>query len=193
MALLGFILVRTIQTIIISITNINSWNTIAIVTSEQISKASFLLTVTILFGFITAIITVSISITIPRGRNTSVVRTPETVWWTLSLCTGQHVLVTVVSTIIVTITEPVWLHTNGGGLTLPVPHWTGHIHILASLHRLITSGVIFTIINSITDTSLGNTSIVSTGELSLGTCIIITVSLISTIPTIILMITLPGL
>merc|ERR1719422_1237853 len=86
-ALLGFILVRTIQTIIISITNINSWYTIAIVTCEQISKASFLLTVTILFGFITAIITVSISITVPRGRNTSVVRTPETVWWTLSLST----------------------------------------------------------------------------------------------------------
>ena len=65
-------------------------------------------------------------------------------------------------------------------------------HNLACLLRLITGSVIFTVIDTITDTLLTDTSVVATSELSCCTCIIVAVQFVGSIPTIILMIALPS-
>ena len=93
------------------------------------------------------------------------IRASETVWRALSGAAVQRILVTVVSTVIVPVTQPVFLHTDGGGATRVVVVLAGHVLVLTSLNALIARLVILAVVDPIADTLLRNTPVVVTGEL----------------------------
>ena len=103
------------------------------------------------------------------------------------------VLVAVVATVVVSITQPVWLHTDCGALALKVISGTSDIPRATHLGRLVAGLVVFAVIDTIADLSIGDAPMVVTGELALGTFWIVTVQLVGAITTVVLVITLPGL
>ena len=121
------------------------------------------------------------------------IRTSETVWRTLSGAAVQRILVTVVSTVIVPVTQPVFLHTDGGGPAGMVVMLTSHILVLAGFLALVTGLVVLAVIDTIADTLLWDASVVITGELSAGTLGIVAVNLIRPVPAVVLVVALPGL
>ena len=66
----------------------------------------------------------------PGAGDAAVVGAPEAVGRAGSITTVQLVLITVITTVIVSITEPVWLHTDGGVLALEVIRWAGYLRAL---------------------------------------------------------------
>lgn len=126
-ALMSVVLVTIVQAIIVSVANVNPWNTVSIVTREQVAEARSTLGLAILWRFISTIATVVVTVTVPGSRNTPMIRTPETVLRTRPLCTMQFILVGVVATVIVTITEPIRLNADVCLLALQVIRWTSGI------------------------------------------------------------------
>lgn len=79
------IFIRVIKTIVVTITYVDTRNTMSIIASEEVSKASSSFGMAILWWLITSVKTIIISITIPSGRYASVVGTPEAILWTRAL------------------------------------------------------------------------------------------------------------
>jgi hypothetical protein len=105
----------------------------------------------------------------------------------------ERVFVAVVATVVVSITQPVGLHTDCGALALKVISGTSDIPRAAHLGRLVAGLVVFAVIDTIADLSIGDAPMVVAGELALGTFRIVTVQLVGAVTTVVLVITLPGL
>ena len=87
-ALMSNIFIRVVETVIISVADIYSWNTVSIIASEEITKTGPLFTLAVLFGFISfRTATIVISIAIPGGGYASVVRTSKAIGRTRPLRT----------------------------------------------------------------------------------------------------------
>lgn len=102
-ALMPIILITIIQTVIVSITDINSRNAVAIITGKQISKAGPSLGLAVLWRLIRPITTIIVPIAVPGSRDASMIWTAEAVLRTCPLGTVQRILVRVISAIIVPI------------------------------------------------------------------------------------------
>lgn len=87
-ALVSYIFIRIVETVIVTVANIDARNTISIIACEKVSKTSPFLTLTIFFGFVCfRSATIIVSITIPGRRNTTMIRTTEAIRRTCSLRT----------------------------------------------------------------------------------------------------------
>lgn len=75
----------------------------------------------------------------------------------------QRILVTVITTIVVTITEPVWFHTNVGFLTFEMVGWAGRI-TWTTLVSLVACYVVFAVIDTIANLSHWDATLVRTSE-----------------------------
>ena len=105
----------------------------------------------------------------------------------------ERVFVAVVATVVVSITQPIGLHTDCGALALKMISRTSDVPRSAHLGRLVTGLVVFAVIDTIADLSIGDAPVVVAGELALSTLRIVTIKLISAVTTVVLVITLPGL
>lgn len=88
-ALMTNVFIRIVETVVIAITDINSRNAIAVITSEQITKTCSFLALAVFFGLIsfrTSAIVVAVAI--PSGGYATVVGAAEAVGWTRSLRTN---------------------------------------------------------------------------------------------------------
>ena len=186
-------LVRAIQTVIVAIAEIDPRDAVAIVAGEQVAEAGLLVRLTIFLRLVTAVLTIGIAITVPRGRDATVVRTPETVGRAGAGAIVQRVLIAVVATIVVTVAEPVGLHTNGGVLALEVILGTGHVAGAAQCHRLVAGRVVLAVVHAVANLQLRDAAEIVAGVLPLGTVGIVAANLIRPIATVILVVTLPGL
>lgn len=70
-ALMTFVLVRVIETIVVAVANINSRNAVAVVAREQIAEACPAFGLAITRRLVASVQTVVVSVTVPCGRNTS--------------------------------------------------------------------------------------------------------------------------
>jgi len=164
-ALPVFALVRSINTVIVAITNINPGNAIAIITSEQIPKASSAFLLTLILRLVFASITIRVSIAIPSRRNAPMIRTPERVRWARPSTTMQLIFIRVVTTIIVSITKPIRLDADGRIRTLDMSIRTINISILARLQRLIAGRIVLAVVDTIANLGVSDASKVFTSEL----------------------------
>lgn len=78
------------------------------------------------------------------------IRTTETVLWTRALCTMQSVLITVITTIIVAIAQPIWFNANICFLAFEMIGRAGCV-LWTTFVRLIGSGIVFAVIDAIAD------------------------------------------
>lgn len=124
---MSVIFVAVVQAIIITITNVNTWNAIAIVTSKQITEACSSFRFTVLWRLISTITAIVVSIAIPCSWNTSVIWTSEAILWACSLGTMQWIFVAVISTIVVAITKPVRFNANIRFLAFQMIRWASCI------------------------------------------------------------------
>ena len=69
---------------------------------------------------------------------------------------------------------------------------TCDIFVFASVQCLVRSAIIFAIVDTIADQTVGNAAEVFTGEFAVGAVLVIAIEFIRAIPTIIFVITLPG-
>jgi hypothetical protein len=122
-----------------------------------------------------------------------VVWTPETVGRAGARTAVKWIFITVIATVIVTITEPVWLNTDGCILTLQVILGTGHIAGATQGHCLITGGVVLAVIHTIANLQLWDAAEIITSVLTEGASWIVASNLVCSITTVILMVALPGL
>ena len=102
-ALLGFTFIRVVQTIIVTITNVNSRDAIAIVTGEKVPKAGSVFGLASIFGFVFTALTIWITVTIPSGWNASMIRAPERVRGTGPGTAMELIFVRVIAAVIVSI------------------------------------------------------------------------------------------
>ena len=105
----------------------------------------------------------------------------------------ERILVTVVSAVIVPVTQPVLFNTNGGGATWMIVTGAGHVPASASLLALVAGLIVLAVIDTIADTLLWDAPVVITGELSAGTLGIVAVNLVRPVPAVVLVVALPGL
>jgi hypothetical protein len=75
---------------------------------------------------------------------------PEAILWACALSTMQCVFITVVTTVIVTITQPVWLNTDVCLLTFEMVYWAGCVSWTAIM-SFIRSNIVLTVIYTIAD------------------------------------------
>jgi len=75
-ALMSVILITVVQTIVVSITDVDPGYAVAIVAGEEIPEAGSSLGFAVIWGLISTITTVIIPVAVPGGRNASVLR-PE--------------------------------------------------------------------------------------------------------------------
>lgn len=97
------VFVGIVQTIVVTVANVNSRYAVAIVAREQITKTRAALRLTIFRRFIRSIAAVIIAVAIPCGRNASVIRTPKAIGWTRPLRTVHWILVAVITAIVVAV------------------------------------------------------------------------------------------
>lgn len=71
-ALMTFIFIGIIQTIVVSIANVNSRNTVAVITSEQITETCSTLGLTVTRRLVASVQTIIISVAIPSGWDASI-------------------------------------------------------------------------------------------------------------------------
>ncbi len=174
-ALPVFAFVRSINTVIVAITNINPGNAIAIITSEQIPKASSAFLLTLILRLVFASVTIRVSIAIPSRRNAPMIRTPERVRWARPSTTMQLIFIRVVTTIIVSITKPIRLDTDGRIRTLDMSIRTINISILARLQRLIAGRIVLAVVDTIANLGVSDASKVFASELIRAAVFVITV------------------
>jgi len=67
-----FVLVRVIQTIVVTIADINSGNAIAVIARKQIAETRSTLGLTVTRWLVASVQTVIVPIAVPSSRNTSV-------------------------------------------------------------------------------------------------------------------------
>lgn len=149
-ALMPIVLVAVVQAIIVSVADIDPGNTISVVAREQVAEAGPSLRLAVLWRLVGSIAAIIVSVTVPSGRNATVIWTPETVLRTRPLSTMQLVFVGIVATVIVSVAQPVRLHANVGLLALEVIRRTGGVG-RTSLVRLIGGSLVLAVIHSIAD------------------------------------------
>lgn len=118
------------------------------------------------------------------------VRAPETVLWTRSLCTMQWIFVTIVTTIVIAIAQPIRFDANIRFFAFQMIRWTRRV-LWTAFVCLIGCAIIFAIVDAITDLSLWYASTVQTGEFTIDTWRIRTAFFVGTIFAVVLMITFP--
>lgn len=144
------ILIAIIQTIVIAITNINTRNTISIITGKQIAEACSTLALAILRWFIGTITAIIVPVAIPSGRNASMIRAPETILWTCALRAMQRVLIGIVAAIVIAIAKPIRLHANVRLFAFQVICGAGSV-LRTAVVCLVRCHVVFAIIHPITN------------------------------------------
>lgn len=115
---------------------------------------------------------------------------PEAVLRAGPLRAVQWVFVTVVTAIVVAIAEPIGLNANIGFLALEMVGRTGSVHG-TTLVRFVTSGVVFAVVDSVTDLRLWYATLVRASELTSSARSIDAAFLVAAILTIVFVITLP--
>lgn len=84
---MSIVLIAVVQTVVVSIADVNPWNAVAIVAREQITEARSTLRLAVFWRFICAVAAIVVSVAIPSGRNTPMVGASETVLRTSTLST----------------------------------------------------------------------------------------------------------
>jgi len=120
-------------------------------------------------------------------------RTPDAIRRTRIIPTFQNILITVISAVVITITHPEWFHTDGCSLTASLVAWTRHISVLAHLNRLIRLICILTVIDSIAELMLGDTTRVGARVFIIRAGRVWAVNLVGSITTVVFVVTLPVL
>lgn len=143
------IFVGIVQTIVIAITNINPGYAISIVASEKIAETSATFRFTVLWRFVRSVTAVVVAVAIPRGRYAPMIRASEAVGRTRSLSTMYWVLVTVVTTIVIAITQPIRFHAYVCFFTLQMIRRTRNV-LWAPIVCFVRSCVVFTIVHTVT-------------------------------------------
>ena len=118
---------------------------------------------------------------------------PNAIRRTRIIPTFQNILITVISAVVITITHPEWFHTDGCSLTASLVAWTRHISVLAHLNRLIRLICILTVINSIAELMLGDTTRVCARVFIIRAGRVWAVNLVGSITTVVFVVTLPVL
>jgi hypothetical protein len=104
------VFVGIVQTIVITIANINPRYAVAVVAGEEIAETCTAFRLAVLRRLVRSITAVVVSVTIPCGGYASVVRAPEAVGWTRSLRTVHRILVTIVPAVVVAVAQPIRFH-----------------------------------------------------------------------------------
>lgn len=73
------VFVRIVQTIVVTVANVNPRYAIAVVACEQVAETRTALRLTVFWRFVRSVATVIVAVAIPRGRNAPVIGTPEAV------------------------------------------------------------------------------------------------------------------
>ena len=113
------------------------------------------------------------NLSLPGGRNATMVRASERVWWARS--GTAIVLIRVVTAIVVSITKPIRFNTDGCTFALQVAFWAFDNLIFTRIQSLVRRAVIFTIIDSVTFLTVWNTSIIFASEFAIGTIFVLTI------------------
>lgn len=189
---MSIIFIAVVQTVVVSITDVNPRNAISVVACKQIPEASAALRFTVLWRLIGSIATIVVPIAIPSSRNTPVIGATETVLWTRTLSTVQHIFVRVITTIIVSIAQPVRLHTNVGFLTLQMVLWA--CRILRTHFMCLIRGVrVLAVVHSIANLCLRNTASIQTSEFPVLARSVGTAFLVRAVLAVVVMIAFPRL
>lgn len=189
---MSIVFVAVVQTVVVSIANVNPWNAISIVASEQITEARSALRFAVLWWLIGSVATIIIAVAIPRGRNASMIRASEAVLWTRTRSTMQHILVGIITTIVISITQPIRFHANIGLFALQMIFRASRI-LRTLLVRLVGRTVVLAIVHTIANLCLRNTAPILTGEFTMITRIICASHLIRTVLAVVVVITHPRL
>ena len=113
--LMTLILVRVIETVIISIANVDSWNAVAVIARKQVTEAGLCARFTIIGRLIGSVSTIVVSIAVPGSGNAAIVGgASETVGGTRALRTSSVVFVRIVAAIVVSVTKPKRFDANIG-------------------------------------------------------------------------------
>jgi hypothetical protein len=91
---------------------------------------------------------------------------PERVWRACSSRTMELFFIGIVSTVVVSIAQPVGLDTDGGGLALHVGARAGDVSAAALLNRFVGSLVVLAVVDAVAHLSLGNTPLMKSWKLS---------------------------
>lgn len=143
------VFVGIVQTIVVTIANVNPRYAVAVIASEEIAETCTALRLAVLRRLIRSVAAVVVTVTIPCGRYASVVRASEAVGRTRSLRTVHRILVTIVSAVVITVTQPVRFHAYVRLLALQMVRRTRDV-FRTSVVSLVRSRVIFAIVNAIT-------------------------------------------
>lgn len=184
------VFVRVIQAIVVAVTNVNSRNAIAVVAREQIAEACPTLGLAITGWLVASVQTVVVSVTVPCGRNTSVIGTAEAVLRTGPLSAMNRIFIAIVAAIVVAVAEPVGLYTDVRLLTFEMIQRARSI-ARASLVRLVRSNIVLAVINAVAHLRLRDAAVVGAGEFSWRAWWIHAAFLIATVSTIVFVIALP--
>lgn len=116
--------------------------------------------------------------------------TSEAIRWTSPLSAMQRILIRIIPTIIITIAQPIGLHTNISLLALQMLRWTRSV-LRTPFVRFIRCDVVFAVVHSITDLRHWNATMVGASEFTIRTRWVIAVSFIGTILTVVFVVALP--
>lgn len=111
-ALMTLIFIGVIQTIVVSIADVNSRNTVAVITSEQIAETCSTLGLAVTRRLVASVQTIIISVAIPSGWDAPVIRTSEAVLGASSLGAMNRILIAIVTAIVIAVAQPVRLHAD---------------------------------------------------------------------------------
>lgn len=191
-ALMSIVFVTIVQAIVVAVADINAWNTVSIVTRKQITEACASFRLAVLWRLIGSVATVVVAIAVPRGRDASMVGTPETVLRTRSLRTMQYILVRIVTAVIVTVAQPIRFDADVGLLALQMVIGTRRI-LWTHFMRFVGRRIVLAVVDPVADLCLRNATSVLARELSVDARRIRAALLVRTVFAVVLVVTLPRL
>ena len=115
------------------------------------------------------------NLSLPGGRNATMVRASKRVWRARSGTAVEIVLVRVVAAIVVPIAKPIRFDTDGCTFALQVAFWALNNLIFTRIQSFVRRTVIFTIIDSVTFLTVWNTAIIFASEFAIGTIFVLTI------------------
>ena len=69
--------VRVVKTIVVTVTDVNSRNAIAVVAGEKVTETGSVFGLASVFRFVLATLTIRVAVTIPSGGNAPMIGAPE--------------------------------------------------------------------------------------------------------------------
>lgn len=191
-ALVAFVLVRVVETIVVAVAYVDPRYAVAIVAGEEVAEAGASLGLAVAGRFVAAVETVVVAVAVPGRRYASVVRAPEAVLRAGSLGAVKGILVAVVAAVVVTVAEPVRFDAYVRRLALKMVRRTGGV-LRASLVGLVGGDVVLTVVHTIADLNLRYATVIGAGEFAGGAGRIDAALLVASVTTVVLVIALPRL